>query len=144
MGARPNRVLISHAQVVTCSGDLTERPFDGDVLIEGDRIAGVFRGRAPVDPQSAVEVDVAGATVLPGLCDAHTHISWPLDFVFDHPEGAAMHHALLVTEGSFSVTVLGVTLPAEPGMAVYVPGGQPARLQPLPDPRQHMPEIEEV
>jgi len=24
-----------------------------------------------------------------------------------------------------------VTLPAEPGMAVYVPGGQPARLQPL-------------
>ncbi len=99
MGARPNRVLISHAQVVTCSGDLTERPFDGDVLIEGDRIAGVFRGRAPVDPQSAVEVDVAGATVLPGLCDAHTHISWPLDFVFDHPEIAAMpddEHALEV------------------------------------------------
>jgi imidazolonepropionase-like amidohydrolase len=96
---RRDRVLISNARVVTCSGDLTEQPFDGDVLVEGDRIAGVFRGRAPVDPQSVRGVDVAGATVLPGLCDAHTHISWPLDFVFDHPEIAAMpddEHALEV------------------------------------------------
>jgi len=94
-----DRVLISHARVVSCSGDLTERPYDGDILLEGDRIRGVFRGRAPVDPQSVRDVDVAGATVLPGLCDAHTHISWPLDFVFDHPEIAAMpddEHALEV------------------------------------------------
>jgi imidazolonepropionase-like amidohydrolase len=93
------RILLSHANVVTCSGDVTERPFDGDVLIEGDRIAGVFRGRAPVEPGSVREVDVAGATLIPGLCDAHTHISWPLDFVFNHPEIAAMpddEHALEV------------------------------------------------
>ncbi|HKY66534.1 MAG TPA: amidohydrolase family protein [Acidimicrobiales bacterium] len=99
MPAHPDRTLISHARVVSCSGDPTERPVDGDVLIEGDRIAGVFPGRAPVDPASVREVDVAGATVLPGLCDAHTHISWPLDFVFDHPEIAAMpedEHALEV------------------------------------------------
>jgi imidazolonepropionase-like amidohydrolase len=94
-----DRTLLSHARVVTCSGDPTARPFDGDVLIEGDHIAGVFRGRATVDPASARVVDVAGAAVLPGLCDAHTHISWPLDFVFDHPEIAAMpddEHALEV------------------------------------------------
>ena len=29
-----------------------DEPFDGDLLVEGDRIAGVFRGRAPVDPAS--------------------------------------------------------------------------------------------
>ena len=99
MATHTDRVLISHARVVSCSGDLTEHPFDGDVLVEGGRIAGVFRDRAPVDPASVREVDVAGATVLPGLCDAHTHISWPLDFVFDHPEIAAMpddEHALEV------------------------------------------------
>ena len=59
----------------------------------------MFRGRAPIDPASVRTVDLAGATVLPGLCDAHTHISWPLDFVFDHPEIAAMpedEHALEV------------------------------------------------
>jgi imidazolonepropionase-like amidohydrolase len=92
-------VLIRHAAVVSCSGDVTERPFDGDILVEGNRIAGVFRGRAPIDPGAALEVDVAGATVLPGLCDAHTHISWPLDFVFDHPQVVAMpddEHALEV------------------------------------------------
>jgi imidazolonepropionase-like amidohydrolase len=93
------RVLLTNARIVTCSGDPGERPFDGDVLLEGDRIAGVFPGRAPVDPPSAELVDVAGATLMPGLCDAHTHISWPLDFVFNHPEITAMpddEHALEV------------------------------------------------
>jgi imidazolonepropionase-like amidohydrolase len=96
-----SRVLLTHARVVACSGDPTERPFDGDVLVDGDRVADVFRGRAPLDAgSSSVEVvDLAGATLMPGLCDAHTHISWPLDFVFDHPEITAMpddEHALEV------------------------------------------------
>ncbi|MFB4309721.1 amidohydrolase family protein [Actinomadura sp. GTD37] len=83
------RTLLTNARVLTCSGDPAERPFDGDVLIEGDRIARVAPGRLEVDPASVRVADLRGATVLPGLGDAHTHISWPLDFVFDHAGVAA-------------------------------------------------------
>ena len=83
------RTLLTNAKVLTCTGDPAERPVDGDVLIEDGRIARVSNGRLPVDPTAARVVDLHGATVLPGLSDAHTHISWPLDFVFDHDGVAA-------------------------------------------------------
>jgi imidazolonepropionase-like amidohydrolase len=82
------RTLLANGKVLTCSGDPSERPQDGDVLVEGARIVAVSKGRLQVDAIDARVVDLAGAAVVPGLCDAHTHISWPLDFVFDH-EGAA-------------------------------------------------------
>lgn len=82
------RVLLRGGRVLSCSGDANERPVAADVLLEGDRIAAV--GPAlDVDLAAARVVDLRGSTVLPGLCDAHTHISWPLDFVFDHDGVAA-------------------------------------------------------
>lgn len=90
-------MLLRNARVLTCTGDLAERPTDGDVLIEGGRVVEVSQGRLAVEEGDVRVVDVAGATVLPGLGDAHVHISWPLDFVFDHAAVAAApaaEHAL--------------------------------------------------
>jgi imidazolonepropionase-like amidohydrolase len=79
-----SRILLRNARVLVCSGDPTEQTFDGDVLLDGERIGAVTHGRLAVDETSTRVIDVGGATVLPGLGDAHAHISWPLDFVFDH------------------------------------------------------------
>jgi imidazolonepropionase-like amidohydrolase len=84
-----DRTLLRDARVLTCTQGRDERPCDADVLIEGNRIACVSRGRLDVDEAAVRIVELAGATVLPGLSDAHTHISWPLDFVFDHDGVAA-------------------------------------------------------
>ncbi|QFG20320.1 amidohydrolase family protein [Actinomadura sp. WMMB 499] len=84
-----DRTLLTNARVLTCSGAPDERPAAADVLIEGDRIAAVAPGGLDADPAAVRTVDLAGATVLPGLGDAHVHTSWPLDFVFDHAGIAA-------------------------------------------------------
>lgn len=57
-----------------------EKPLeDSVVLVEGDRIVALGRaGMTPI-PEAAVRMDLTGATLLPGLIDAHVHVARVLE-----------------------------------------------------------------
>jgi imidazolonepropionase-like amidohydrolase len=59
-----------NAAIITATG---EAPFTGSVIIDGDRIVDVIDGGRP-PRATALTVDCAGRTLLPGLIDAHVHI----------------------------------------------------------------------
>ena len=74
-------MLISAARVVTPA-----RVFaPGWVLVDGDRIADVGPGEPPREP----DVDLPGATVVPGFVDAHVHGGGGAAFDAGGPEAAA-------------------------------------------------------
>jgi len=49
--------------------------FPGEVLVQGNRIKAVAKGRNQLKADGAEIVDGGGATLMPGLTDAHTHAS---------------------------------------------------------------------
>jgi len=56
-----------------------ETPFMGEVLVQGDRISRVVRsdqGMRSAPIVGAQVVDGAGAFLMPGMVEAHTHFSW--------------------------------------------------------------------
>jgi imidazolonepropionase-like amidohydrolase len=65
--------LFTNVKVLDGTGAL---PFDGEVLIEGSHIAAVGRPGAARRPSNARLVDGRGGTLMPTLCDAHTHLTW--------------------------------------------------------------------
>ncbi|MCJ2183458.1 amidohydrolase family protein [Novosphingobium sp. 1949] len=67
-------ILIRNAQVFDGT-DAPSRP--GAVLVEGDRIVAVYEDPAGSDaPADAEVIDAGGMTLMPGLIDAHTHLTW--------------------------------------------------------------------
>jgi len=68
-------ILFINSRIFDGSG---AAPFSGEVLIDGNRIAAVARaGDAPLPRANADVIDAAGATLMPGLVEAHAHLSWP-------------------------------------------------------------------
>ena len=51
-------------------------PYTGSVLVQGKRIRQVGRSAGAISSISAQVIDGAGATLMPGMCEAHTHFSW--------------------------------------------------------------------
>ena len=65
--------LFTNVRILDGSG---QNSYPGSVLVQGKRIARVGRTNAPITPGGAMVIDAAGATLMPGMCEAHTHFSW--------------------------------------------------------------------
>ena len=65
--------LFTNVRILDGTGQL---PYSGSVLVQGNRIRQVGRSTAPISPGNAMVIDGAGATLMPGMCEAHTHFSW--------------------------------------------------------------------
>ena len=66
-------VLFTNARIFDATG---AQPYTGEVFVQGNRIARVGRSLRSTSGGGAIVVDCAGATLMPGLVEAHTHFSW--------------------------------------------------------------------
>jgi imidazolonepropionase-like amidohydrolase len=71
--ATTDSTLFTNVRILDGSGTL---PYTGSVLVQGNRIRTVGRSTAAISPAGATVIDGAGATLMPGMCEAHTHFSW--------------------------------------------------------------------
>lgn len=67
------KVLFRNVNVLDCSG---APPFAGQVLVEGNRIKAVAPQGAALATDGAQVIDGGGATLMPGLVEAHSHLSF--------------------------------------------------------------------
>ena len=66
-------VLFSNVRILDGSG---APAYPGEVLVQGNRIARLARGSRALPTVGVTTVDGAGATLMPGMVEAHTHFSW--------------------------------------------------------------------
>ena len=68
-----DRTLFTNVSILDCTG---AAPYPGEVLVEGNRIKQVGKTGKALAKQGARVVDGGGATLMPGLIEAHGHISF--------------------------------------------------------------------
>ena len=67
-------ILFTNVRIFDGSG---RAPFAGAVLVQGNRIASVMAANDVLPNHDATVIDGEGATLMPGLTEAHAHLSWP-------------------------------------------------------------------
>ncbi len=66
-------VLFTNVRIFDGTGALA---YPGEVLVQGNRISRIARGARALPTAGVTVVDGGGATLMPGLVEAHTHFSW--------------------------------------------------------------------
>ena len=72
-----NGVIFTNVRILDGSGDY---PYTGEVAVQGNRIRQVTKGASRLSTGGGggaqTVIDGMGATLMPGLIDAHLHLSW--------------------------------------------------------------------
>lgn len=78
----PSDIIFKNVRILDATGD---QPYLGEVWVQGNRIREIKRtqssygsanGSMPSASNGATVVDGGGATLMPGMIDAHLHLSW--------------------------------------------------------------------
>jgi imidazolonepropionase-like amidohydrolase len=76
-GNGSDSILFTNVRVLDGTG---EYPYTGEVLVQGNRIKTITKGSSRFSTGSSsggqTVIDGAGATLMPGMIDAHLHLSW--------------------------------------------------------------------
>lgn len=91
LAAAPKPLLLTHVGLIDGTGSPVRR--DMSIEIDGKRIAAVYPGGSQPAPKGADVRDLSGKYVIPGLIDAHVHIT---DAELDIAHYQTFLHALLL------------------------------------------------
>src|SRR5689334_4679104 len=86
------------------------------VLIEGDRISAINSGAVPTDGKV---IDLPDATLLPGLIDAHTHLTFDPNFGYQELGGSIPKEALIGAKNARITLEAGFTTVRNVGASGY-------------------------
>ena len=97
------RILFTDVAVFDGTG---APPFRGEVLVEDKRIRAVARGAGEIERAGAEIIAGGGATLMPGMVEAHAHLSWPssVDRIINAMSLPAEEH-LLITARNARITL---------------------------------------
>jgi imidazolonepropionase-like amidohydrolase len=98
-----NRTLFSDVMIFDGSGSGL---FPGSVLVEGNRIAAVVPAGESFDASGARVIEGKGRTLMPGMVEAHAHLTWPssIDRVINAMKVPLDEH-VAVTENNARITL---------------------------------------
>src|SRR3954468_18946431 len=99
-------MLFTNARVFDGSG---RAPFRAEVLVKGNRIAALAENGQRLKHDGAEVIDCGGATLMPGMVEAHAHLSWPSSV------GRVINSMVLPAEEHLLVTARNARVTLEAG-----------------------------
>jgi len=103
--ANKERILIRSGRIID---PVQNRDFEGDLLIEGGKIAAVDQPRRIPKSKADIVIDASGCWVTPGLIDPHVHLREP---GFEYKETIETGTRAAVAGGFTSVACMANTQP---------------------------------